>query len=99
MEYQIRVVQLQIKSGQLMAPSSVSYQCGDDEETQFYAAFYTNASPPAVVLTRGQDQVIAFSVPSGSGSKYTASRVEFWEHQGEATLTWFGNVLGCSVLR
>lgn len=99
LEYQTRIVELQIKSGQLIAPTPVGYQCGDDEGAPFLAAYYANASPPAVVLTRGQDQVIAFSAPSGSGAKYTTTQVEFWEHQGEATLTWFGNELKCSVLK
>jgi uncharacterized protein len=51
------------------------------------------------VLTLGNDQVMAFVARSGSGAKYTAANVEFWEHQGEATLDWFGKKLTCTLLR
>ena len=96
--YQTRIVELQIVSGQLTAPSSISLDCGDRDQTPFTATFYGDTSPPAVVLTRGQDQVIAFITRSGSGARYTADGVEFWEHQGEASVDWFGTKLECTVM-
>ena len=95
--YQMRIVQLQIISGQLSAPTAVSLDCGDNEQAPFFAAFYNDTTPPAAVITRGQDQVIAFVARSGSGARYTAQGVEFWEHQGQASIDWFGTKLVCSV--
>jgi uncharacterized protein len=95
--YQMRIVQLQIVSGQLSAPNAVSLDCGDNEQAPFFATFYNDTTPPAAVLTRGQDQVIAFVARSGSGARYTAHGVELWEHQGQANVDWFGTKLVCSV--
>ena len=50
-------------------------------------------------MTRGNDQVIAFIDRSGSGARYTAEGVEFWEHQGEAKLNWFGIEKKCTVMK
>jgi uncharacterized protein len=98
-EYQTRIVQLQIISGQLSAPDAVGLDCGATEQTPFFAVFYADTSPPAVVLTRGQDQVIAFIDRSGSGARYITSGVEFWEHQAQATVDWFGTKLKCSIVK
>ena len=37
-----------------------------------------------VLLTNGSDKAIALVAMSGSGSRYTAPGIEYWEHQGEA---------------
>jgi membrane-bound inhibitor of C-type lysozyme len=55
-----------------------------------------------VVLTQigqsGPDQVIAYQAISGSGARYLGRNVEFWEHQGEATVTWFDQQLTCKKI-
>jgi uncharacterized protein len=97
-QYQTRIVQLQIASGRLRAPTAVGLDCDDKQEMSISAAFYNDTSPPAVVLTLGQDQVIAFVARSGSGARYTAPGVEYWEHQGLVSIDWFGTNLSCIVL-
>ena len=97
--YRTRIVELQIIAGQLSAPTTVSLNCDDSTEVPFFAAFYNDTSPPAVVLTRGPDQVIAFIARSGSGSRYTSDGVEYWEHQGQASIDWFGTKLVCAVAK
>ncbi|CAA0126215.1 Lipoprotein LprI [Halioglobus japonicus] len=97
--YQTRIIELQIASGQLSAPVAISLDCGDSEQAPFFAAFYNDTSPPAVVLTRGQDQIIAFIARSGSGARYTSDGVEYWEHQGQASIDWFGTKLVCAVAK
>jgi uncharacterized protein len=98
-EYNTRLVEVQIKGGLVMAPTPVAYRCTGAEGAPFKAAFYKDTDPPSAVLTVGTDQVIAFAARSGSGARYTAPNVEFWEHQGEATLDWFGKKLTCTLLR
>lgn len=98
-EYQTRIVELQIKSGQLTAPTAIAYDCGAKDQPPLMAAFYTDTDPAAVVLTSGNDQVMAFIAPSGSGARYAAEGVEFWEHHGEATVNWFGTESNCTVIR
>lgn len=97
-EYKTRLVDVQIKGGLVMAPTPVGYRC-KGEDTPVMAAFYKETDPPSAVLTIGNDQAIAFLARSGSGARYTAANVEFWEHQGEATLEWFGKKLTCAPLK
>ncbi|MCB1706811.1 MAG: MliC family protein [Halioglobus sp.] len=95
--YQGRTVELQILTGQLAAPNTINLECGDRDQLPVAAAFYNDTTPPAVVLTRGGDQVTAFIARSGSGARYTAAGVEYWEHQGQASIDWFGTALQCTV--
>lgn len=97
LSYQTRMAQLQIKSGQLIAPIPFGYTCEGGDGRPVTAAFYGQTEPPSVVITVGSDQVIAFRAAAASGARYIAARVEFWEHQGEVTLEWFGTTRTCRV--
>lgn len=96
--YLSRIVELQIQSGQLMVPTPVGYSCREDQRAPVTAVYYDQTDPKSAVITVGDDQVIAFIAPSGSGARYTAANVELWEHQGEVALKWFGSDLHCRVL-
>jgi uncharacterized protein len=99
MEYKRRIAELQIQYGDMVVPSPVGFRCGAVDLT---AVFYNETDPPAVVLTQiglsGPDQVIAYQAISGSGARYLGPNVEFWEHQGEATVTWSDQQLTCKVI-
>jgi uncharacterized protein len=95
--YQTRIVELQIATGQFSPSATVSLDCDSSIHMPFFAAFYNDTSPPSVVLTRGTEQTIAFIARSGSGSRYTRTGVEYWEHQGQASINWFGTKLVCQV--
>ncbi|KJK06031.1 MULTISPECIES: MliC family protein [Pseudomonas] len=97
-QYQVRMVKLHIQSGAVQVPAAVEFDC-DDSSKPFTAVFYTQLEPQAVVLTYGDDQTIAMAQPAASGSKYGAEGVEFWEHQGEATVKWFGAELSCQAVQ
>ncbi|MGH8439145.1 MAG: MliC family protein [Pseudomonas sp.] len=97
-QYQVRMVKLQIQSGAVWVPAAVEFDCNDDSKP-FTAVFYNQLEPQAAVLTYGGDQTIAIALPSGSGSKYGAQGVEFWEHQGEAKVKWYGAELTCQAVR
>ena len=97
-EYRYRIAGLQIAYGALVVPKPVNYACGDFD---LAAVFYRETDPPAVVLTpigghEGPDQVVAYQVPAASGARYEGPNGLFWEHHGEAMLTWFGNELRCT---
>ena len=98
-EYTHRIADLQISYGNLVVPKPVDYSCGDFDLT---AVFYQETDPPTAVLTpmgrhEGSDQVVAFRVRAASGAKYEGPNVVFWEHHGEAKLTWFSKELSCAV--
>lgn len=91
--YIVRIVDLRIQHGLVVIPSAVEYRC-DDDSKPFTATFY-NDEPRAAVLTWGNDQAIVPAAMSASGARYAADGVEFWEHQGEASVDFFGNTLSC----
>jgi uncharacterized protein len=95
--YRTRIVELQIQSGQLEAPTPVGYVCKGEEGKPFFAAFYQQTDPAIAVVTFGDDQVILFLEPAGSGAKYVAPNVELWEHHGEAKVDWYGTELQCKA--
>ncbi len=64
------------------------------------ATYANDASPPTVVLDYRGVRVTAALDRSASGARYTGTSdagasVEFWEHQDEATLGWFGTEFRC----
>lgn len=93
--YQMRIVELQITGGLLMAPAYKSFVCNEQQYKPFTTVFFNQTNPPSAVLTWDNDQVIAFTQHSASGARYTAPGVEFWFHHGEATVDWFGAELLC----
>ncbi|MGR5062436.1 MliC family protein [Photobacterium sp. DNB22_13_2] len=92
--YKSRIVELQVISGQLEVPKGVSLDC-DGNSQPFTAVFYNQTDPASVVLTRGNDQVIALAEPMASGIKYYGQNVEYGEHQGEIIIKWFDNTFEC----
>lgn len=97
MAYRTRIIALQIMSGQIAATTSAAYTCEGHGSTPFLTAFYNDTDPPSALLTYGSDKVTAFIAPSGSGARYVADGVEFWDHHGEAMVTWFKTKLKCTV--
>lgn len=95
--YVARIVALRIDGGLVAAPEAVAYRCAGSD-TPLTAAFHTEA-PAAVVLTYGNDRAIVPSARSASGARYAARGVEFWEHQGEARVDFFGTKLTCTPQR
>ncbi|UXI04281.1 MliC family protein [Photobacterium sp. TY1-4] len=96
-EYKSRIVELQITGGLLEAPTPVAFKCNEADKP-FTAVFYGQTDPHSAVLTWGDEQVIALIAPAASGSKYTGRNVEYWEHQGEAKVTWLDKTLTCQPL-
>lgn len=95
--YQRRLSELRIQNGELTAPQPVGYRCKGLEGQPVTAAFYETTELPSAVLTVGNRQVVTFITRSGSGAKYSAKGVEFWEHHGEARLEWFGKTYSCKA--
>ncbi len=93
--YQTRIVELQITGGLLEAPDYHLFVCNQNDRKPFTAVFYNQTVPRSAVLTWGDDQVIAFIKPTASGARYSASGADFWSHQGEATVDWYGDRLHC----
>jgi uncharacterized protein len=93
--YQRRLIEVQVLSGQLAAPTPVNYGCKGHDSERVTASFYKQTDPPSVVISVGDRQAIALAAPLASGTRYIGRDVEFREHQGEVTLTWSGSKTVC----
>ena len=93
--YQMRIVELQIVTGQAKGPKPVDFVCVGGEDRPLTLTFF-ETEPRSARIQYGGDRIIAFIARSASGSRYTAANVDFWEHQGKATLTWYGSTLSCT---
>lgn len=97
--YRRRTVEVQITSGQLPIPTPVAFRCRGRETEPFTAAFYNQTQPPSAVFTIGGRQVLAFRVLTASGARYQAPDLDFWEHQGEATVKSAGATFTCAPVQ
>jgi uncharacterized protein len=94
-QYQLRISELQALMGLVPPKGPVFYAC-DDGFGEVIATFF-ETDPPTARLERGDQTVTAWLVPAGSGSKYEGQNVEFWTKGDEATATWLGEELTCTV--
>lgn len=96
--YQRRILSLKIEQGTAGPAIKARFDCGT-VATRFSASFYNGVEPQSVMLVNGNDHALALIAPSGSGSRYTAPGIEYWEHQGEAAVTWRGTKMTCRIVR
>ncbi len=94
-EYRSRIAYLQINSPGAMAATPVEFKC-DDNSKPLTMAFYNHLDDEPAVITLGSDQAIIFPQPAASGAKYGRNGITFWEHQGKATVDFFGIKLECA---
>lgn len=92
--YQTRIVELQIATTPGPAPAAVNFVC-EGSDKPLAVTYYNEIEPKAALIRLGQDQAIAFLAQAASGARYTREGVEFWEHQGEVTLAFYGTRLSC----
>jgi uncharacterized protein len=95
--YRTRLAELAIAAPGAAIPKPVEYRCSDNR-LPFTMAYYNDLDPPAAIMTLGNDQAIVFPQPAASGAKYGRVGVEYWEHQGEASVDFFGTKLSCKPL-
>ena len=62
-------------------------------------ARFAGTKPDEVALRREKKAVVAKQVQSGSGAKYEAKDVVFWNKGRDAMVTWYGTHLNCSTTK
>ena len=74
----------------------VTYTCtnrgGADGEV---IVTFHETEPPSVLVERGDRTLLGTQVRAASGAKYEGANLMFWEHQGEAQVTWMNVDLKC----
>ncbi len=96
-EYRTRIAELQINSPDAMAASAVEFKCNDDSKP-FTMAYYNDLDDKPAVITFGNDQAIIFPQPAASGTQYGRKGITYLEHQGKATVDFYGIALECTPL-
>ena len=85
--YRLRIVELQAKYRLVSAGEPVFYACDGNPSNEVVATFF-QTDPPTLIAERGDQVSLMYLQPSGSGSKYQGRNESFWEHHGEAMITW-----------
>jgi len=97
--YLTRLAELQIADPATAAgPTAVFDRCRGSHEQAvppLEVTFYNDLDPAVVALTWQGDREIAFIRPAASGSRYTRTGIQYWEHHGEAAVDFYGNTFRC----
>lgn len=83
--YTLRIVEIQTAYGLVPSTGPVKFDCASDGSV---VATFFQTDPPSINATYKNQQSLMLAVPSGSGAHYQGRNERFWEHQGEALVTW-----------
>ena len=86
-EYQNRIAELQAKYRLVAVKGPVQFACDGNDANEIVVTFF-ETEPPTLIAERGDSVSLMYLQRSGSGTKYQGRNETFWEHQGEASITW-----------
>lgn len=85
--YVMRIAELQARYRLVPGKGPFVFSCDDDPANQVVVTFFST-DPPTLLAERGDSLSLMYLQPSASGTRYQGRNESFWEHQGEATVTW-----------
>ena len=85
--YRLRIAELQARYRLIPVTGTVRYVCNGEPANEVIATFF-QTDPPTLIAERGDRVSMMYLQPSGSGAKYQGRNETFWEHHGEALITW-----------
>ncbi len=83
----LRITELQAKYRLVPATGPVTWACDGDPKNEVVVTFF-KTDPPTLIAERGDQVSLMYLQPAASGARYQGPNESFWEHQGEATITW-----------
>ncbi len=86
-EYQRRIAELQARYRLVPGNGPITYACDGKPAERGHRHILPDRSPN-VIAERGDSVSLMYLQPSGSGAKYQGRNETFWEHHGEALITW-----------
>lgn len=86
-QYQLRIAELQARYRLVQGKGPFRFTCDENPANEVTVTFF-QTEPPTLIAQRGDSVSIMYLQPSGSGAKYQGRNETFWEHQGEASITW-----------
>ncbi|WP_298722465.1 MliC family protein [uncultured Oceanisphaera sp.] len=85
--YQRRIAELQASYRLVPHKGPFRFVCDGNPANEVITTFF-ETEPPTLMAERGDSVSLMFLQPSASGAKYQGRNESFWEHQGEARITW-----------
>lgn len=85
--YVMRIAELQARYRLVPGKGPFVFSCDGDAANQVVVTFFST-DPPTLLAERGDSLSLMYLQPSASGTRYQGRNESFWEHQGEATVTW-----------
>lgn len=85
--YRSRIAELQAKYRLVPATGPVTWACDNDPKNEVVVTFF-KTDPPTLIAERGDQVSLMYLQPGASGTRYQGPNESFWEHQGEAVITW-----------
>ena len=86
-EYQRRIAELQARYRLVQGNGPVRFICDENPANEVIVTFFPT-EPPTLIAERGDSISLMYLQPSGSGTKYQGRNETYWEHHGEASITW-----------
>jgi uncharacterized protein len=94
--YSLRIADLQATFKLVKSRGPFRFACGSGPN-DFMTAQYFETDPPSARFFHDGRTVTVFAARSGSGARYRNPNVDYWEHQGEAALVWYGRKMTCNT--
>ena len=85
--YQSRIAELEARYRLVADSGPVRFVCEENPANEVIVTFF-QTDPPTLIAERGDSVSLMYLQPSASGTKYQGRNEIFWEHQGEASITW-----------
>jgi uncharacterized protein len=85
--YRRRSAELQAKYRLVSFKGPVFFGCDGNPANEVVVTFF-ETDPPTLIAERGDSVSLMYLQRSGSGSRYQGRNETFWEHGGEAMVTW-----------
>jgi len=95
-QYTRRIADLQAQFKLVASRGPFRLSCGSDP-ANILTAQYFQTDPPTARFFHDGRTVTAFAMPAASGARYDNASVSYWEHQGEASVVWYGHKLTCNT--
>lgn len=86
-EYQQRIAELQARYHLVPGAGPITYFCDGRPGNEVVVTFF-QTDPPTLIAERGDSVSLMYLQPGGSGTRYQGRNETFWEHQGQASITW-----------
>jgi len=86
-QYRLRIAELQARYRLVEGNGPFRFICDENPVNEVIVTFF-RTEPPTLIAERDDNVSLMYLQPSGSGAKYQGRNETFWEHQGEASITW-----------